>query len=239
MAVTLVLTRHGGTPLSRPEQHLGQRLDPGLSDEGRRAASALGARLSGVAFDAVFSSPLTRAVETTRLVVGDAPVRTDVRLLEMDYGAWEGHTYEQICRMDDDARDAWESDPAGRRTPGGESGNDVADRVRSFLRDAVGGDGAKPDEGGADTPTPGHAAMPRSVPDRRILVVAHSTTNRVLLAVALGSPLGDYRRTYVQESCNVTVLRFERSWDEPALLLVANDVSHLRGTSGATWDPAT
>ncbi len=235
MSVTLVLTRHGGTPLSRPEQHLGQRLDPGLSDEGRAAARALGERLAGVAFDAAYASPLTRAVETARLVVGDAGWHTDRRLLEMDYGAWEGHTYEQICATDDDAREAWESDPADRHTPGGESGNDVATRVRSFLAEAVGGaiaeDAVAGD--GATAATPAAGGAPR---DRRILVVGHSTTNRVLLSVVLGSPLRDYRRTYRQESCNLTVLRFDRSWSEPALLLVANDVSHLRGTRGATWD---
>jgi len=236
MAVTLVLTRHGGTPLSRPEQHLGQRLDPGLSAEGRDAATALGARLSGVGFDAVYSSPLARAVETTRRIVGDAPIRTDRRLLEMDYGAWEGHTYAQISEIDEDAREAWESDPADRKTPGGESGNDVAARVRSFLEEAV-GDARVPRAGSAPGAAPVDRGTAADVADRRILVVAHSTTNRVLLSVVLGTPLGDYRRTYLQTSCNLTVLRFDGSWNEPAMLLVANDVAHLRGMRGATWDP--
>ncbi len=231
MAVTLVLTRHGGTPLSHPEQHLGQHLDPGLSDEGRRAAAALGERLAGVAFDAVYASPLVRAVETARIVVGEREVSTDARLLEMDYGAWEGRTYGQICETDDEARDAWEADPASRRTPGGESGEDVAARVRSFLAEAI---GEAERAGGGMQHAPG--TRPPSEADRRIHAVGHSTTNRILLAVVLGSPLRDYRRTYVQTSCNLTVLRFEEGWPAPALLLVDNDVAHLRGTRGATWD---
>lgn len=45
----------------------------------------------GIAFDRVYSSPLGRAVETARIVSGGGvPVETDDRLLEMDYGPYEG-----------------------------------------------------------------------------------------------------------------------------------------------------
>ena len=45
--LTLVLTRHGLTPRSEPEQHLGQKIDIELSDEGRAQAEALARRLTG------------------------------------------------------------------------------------------------------------------------------------------------------------------------------------------------
>ena len=62
--LTLVLTRHGLTDRSTPEQHLGQRIDVSINDAGRRQAEALARRLAPVTFDRVFTSPLFRARET-------------------------------------------------------------------------------------------------------------------------------------------------------------------------------
>ena len=220
--LTLVLTRHGSTPRSDPEQHLGQRLDLPLSDAGRAAARALGERLAGVPFDRVVSSALARARETTSLVVPGFDVEIDARLSEMDYGRWEGLTYAQIDALDAAGRRRWEEDPAGIACPGGESGDQVAQRVRSLLVDLI---------GRAD----GSGGLSGSV-GPRVLVVAHSTTNRVLLSVALGVPIRDYRRHFMQAPANLTVLRFPGSLEDGARLLVANDVSHIRGVRGDTWE---
>ena len=135
--LTVLLTRHGATPRSDPEQHLGQGIDIGLSGAGRAAARALAARLEGVAFDRVISSPLRRALETAATVAAGSPVETDPRVAEMDYGEWEGLTYAEIDARDLDLRRRWEDDPAGTRCPGGESGNEVAARARTFLADAI------------------------------------------------------------------------------------------------------
>ena len=235
--LTVVLTRHGGTTRSKPEQHLGQHLDVPLSDEGRAQAASLGRRLAGVAFDRVVASPLRRAVETARLIVPGREPETDPRLLEMDYGAWEGLTYEQIAARDGAARRLWEADPAGLACPGGESGNEVAARVRSFLEAAIDEVGPGDDEVGPgdDEAGPGADAAPGD-PDHRILVVAHSTTDRILLCVALGVPVRDFRRRFVQDPANLTVIRFAGSRGIGGQALVVDDVGHLRGLTGATWD---
>jgi broad specificity phosphatase PhoE len=73
--------------------------------------------------------------------------------------------------------------------------------------------------------------------DHRVLVVAHGTLNRILLAVLLGTPLSEYRRRFRQDWVNLTVLRVTND-GLAALLLLANDVSHLRGTRGITWGSA-
>ncbi len=251
--LTLVLSRHGATPRSDPEQHLGQRLDLPLSDAGRAAARALGERLAGVPFDRIVSSPLARARETASLVVPGVDVEIDARLTEMDYGRWEGLTYAQIDAVDATARRRWEEDPADLACPGGESGDQVAGRVRSLLVDLLGWadrsggtsgqESSAGDAGGKARPgSVGKArlgsvgkARPGSV-GSRVLVVAHSTTNRVLLSVALGVPIRDYRRRFTQAPANLTVLRFPASLDEGARLLVGNDVSHIRGVRGDTWE---
>ena len=112
--LTIVLTRHGATERSHPEQHLGQHLDIDLSEPGRSAARALGRRLMGIRFDRVVTSPLMRARETARLVVADREAELEPRLMEMDYGEWEGLTYAEIEAQDGARRRAWEADPGPR-----------------------------------------------------------------------------------------------------------------------------
>jgi broad specificity phosphatase PhoE len=236
--LTLVLTRHGLTERSEPEQHLGQHIDISLSEAGRRQAQALGRRLAGVRFDRIISSPLFRAQETAEILAGRAsgvPLETDPRLKEMDYGAWEGLTYAEIERRDGPARREWELAPDRLACPGGESGNDVAVRVRSFLEDLLAEHKAWQARASfrAATSSGGPAAGPV---ERPILAVAHSSTNRVLMCLALGTDLRDYRKRFVQAQANLTVLRWEDGdGPEDAKLLVANDLGHLRGPDELPW----
>jgi probable phosphoglycerate mutase len=108
-------------------------------------------------------------------------------------------------------------DPARIGPPDGENGYRIARRARGFLRDLAASEAAR-----IDGPV-----------ERRILVVGHSTLNRVLLCVALGVPVRDYRRRFRQDWLNLTVLRLAA--DGRALLLLANDRSHLRSPSDAPW----
>jgi broad specificity phosphatase PhoE len=213
----LYLTRHGSTLRSDPEQHLGQRIDVELSEGGRAASRAVGRRLEGVPFERVIASPLKRAQETAALAAPGAAVTTDARIIEMDYGRWEGLTYEQIEAQDAEARRFWEADPGSLACPGGESGEDVARRVRAFLEQLI----EELDTGGKEA--------------HRALAVAHSTTNRVLLCVALGVPIRDYRRRFRQDPANLTVLRFTGPRGSGALLLTGNDVSHLGPRKSVDW----
>ena len=236
--LTIVLTRHGPTTRSSPEQHLGQHIDAPLSAAGRADARKLGSRLFGVSFERVLASPLDRAMETARIAQPSASVESDPRLLEMDYGHWEGQTYAQIEADDGLYRARWEADPGSLSCPGGESGDDVARRVRAFLDDLIAwsrdpDDAFDPFDPTDQTAAPKAGAGP---PDHRVLVVAHSTLNRVLLCVAVGVPVRDFRRRFQQEPANLTVLRFPGRLGAGALVLLENDVAHLRGVNGATWD---
>lgn len=232
--LTLVLTRHGLTDLSEPEQHLGQRIDVSLNPAGRRQAHALARRLAPVAFDRVITSPLFRAQETAEIVAPGVMREPDPRLKEMDYGGWEGMTYEQIAERDGPFRREWELAPDRLACPGGESGNDVAARVRSFLEDLLAEHKAWHARAAfRATFAGGPSAQP---PERPILVVAHSSTNRVLMCVALGTDVRDYRRRFVQAQANLTVLRWEAGdAPEDGKLLVANDLAHLLPGNRAPW----
>ncbi|MBA2555919.1 MAG: histidine phosphatase family protein, partial [Chloroflexi bacterium] len=187
---------------------------------GRAAARTLGERLAGVSFARVIASPLERALETATLIRPTDAVEVDDRLLEADYGEWEGSTVEEIEARWPAERSAYEADPSAHGSAGGETGQDVARRVGSLLEELI--------EWAAESRTPAD--------DQRVLLVGHSTLNRVMLAVALDVPLGDYRRRFRQDWANLTVLRFPGGFAAGAQLLLYNDMSHLRGIRGATWE---
>jgi broad specificity phosphatase PhoE len=228
--LTLVFVRHGLTERSIPEQHLGQQLDVPLSSDGLRQAHALARRLNGVPFDRIVSSPLSRARETAEIVAAGRPVVGDARLAEMDYGEWEGHTSDEVQGFHPGFRAKWEGDPAALHCPGGESGNDVARRIRSLLRDLI------------DPRSPlGRAAEPASPAGgeedgRRILAASHSTLGRILCCVALGLPVREYRRRFVLDQTGVTVLRWrDGAAPEDGQLILLNDTAHLRRRGEVPW----
>ena len=222
---------------------LGGQLDLPLAPEGRTEAEALRHRLAGVRVDRIISSPMLRALETAQTVATGRPVEVDERLRELDYGRWEGLTYAEIDGHDRELRTRWEHDPAATHSPGGESGDDVAARARVFLADLLTAEcGTAAATGRRHSPDPGGSrgrvseSQAEVHGERRVLVVAHGTFNRILMCVALGIPVCDYRRRFVQDRANLTVLRYEHG-DGPdgAQLILANDVSHLRSPGEAPW----
>lgn len=214
--LTLLLTRHGHTVRSEPDQYLGQRIEAPLSERGRADAELLADRLADVPLDRLISSPLPRASETARILArGRVAVETDDRLMEMDYGAWEGVTLEQV--ENDHAADyrRYVTDPASFVFPGGEGGAQVAARVREMIGELL--------DWAAGQPSP-----------PTVLAVGHSSLNRIMLAVLLDVPLPDYRRRFQFDWASLTVLRWPSPDDGPMLLL-ANDVGHLRELRGEGW----
>ncbi len=83
------LARHGETAWSLTGQHTG-RTDLPLTPRGERNARRLGARLRGITFARVFTSPLRRAARTCELAGYAAVAEVDPDLVEWDYGEYEG-----------------------------------------------------------------------------------------------------------------------------------------------------
>jgi probable phosphoglycerate mutase len=208
--LTILLTRHGHTDLSEPDRYLGRRIPASLSERGRQDATTLGERLKDVPIDRMISSPLERAHETAQLICGGRAleIETDERLIEFDYGSWEGMTTDEVNAQMPDQYALYDANPAIYRPGGGENGQDAARRAVALVDYIVewwGGAG-----------------------DRTVVLVGHSSINRVLLAAVTGVPLPDYRRRFLQDWVNLTTLR----WDEPdsgPLIVTLNDTSHLRG----------
>jgi broad specificity phosphatase PhoE len=128
------LVRHGETAWSISGQHTG-RTDLALTAHGEEQARGLVARLRGLSFDQVFTSPLRRALRTCELAGFGGCATLDPELLEWDYGDYEGRTLAQIHQV----RPGWDLFRDG--CPGGESVAQISarvDRVISRLR-ALGG----------------------------------------------------------------------------------------------------
>lgn len=155
------LLRHGETEWSISGKHTG-RTDVPLTDHGRHLAGAagnLGVRLrAGVAPSLVLCSPRTRARVTAELA-GLTVDRIDERLVEWDYGAYEGLTTPEI-RETVSGWTVW-SHPS----PDGETAGQVGDRADAVLADA-------------------RAALPGG----DVVLVGHGHFSRVLIARWIGLP---------------------------------------------------
>ena len=118
----VILLRHGETAWSRARRHTG-RTDIPLTDVGIEEARGARDRLAGAAIDRVLVSPLVRARQTCDLAGHGAGAVVDPRLMEWDYGAYEGRTSAEI----DAERPGWSLWTDG--CPGGEDAAAVGARV--------------------------------------------------------------------------------------------------------------
>jgi broad specificity phosphatase PhoE len=138
----LVFVRHGVTEWNREGRWQG-RLDPPLSDRGRREARMVAERLAAdpdLRPARILSSTLARAAETAAIIgasVGIA-VEPDPRLVEIGAGEWEGRTHAELAASDGERYRAWRTTP-GYGPPGGEPISEATERVRALLAEVVTG----------------------------------------------------------------------------------------------------
>ncbi|MFI1488310.1 bifunctional RNase H/acid phosphatase [Streptomyces sp. NPDC020747] len=203
---TLVLLRHGETPLTPQKRFSGSGgSDPALSDTGRhqaeRVATALAAR--GTVQD-VISSPLARCRETAAIVAArlGLDVRIEDGLRETDFGAWEGLTFAEVRERYPDDMNAWLSSPDAEPTDGGESFEAVALRVAA-ARDEL---------------LAAHTG-------RTVLLVSHVTPIKTLVRLALGAPPEALFRMELSAAAFSVVAYYA---DGNASVRLLNDTSALR-----------
>jgi alpha-ribazole phosphatase len=111
------------------------RLDVALSAAGMAAIPGIVAAVVGLAGACVWTSPARRCVAVAEAIGGT--VRRDDRLLELDFGDWEGVPWDDVPRT---ALDAWAASPEVFAAPGGESVAALVARVRGFF-EVLRGDG--------------------------------------------------------------------------------------------------
>lgn len=134
---TLYLIRHGETEQNKTGILMGSTDTP-LNDHGRLQATTLGGRINGLEVDAIFSSPLQRALETATLVFGQqTSIITDTSIQEFHFGEWEGMHFSEIARQYPDIWKLWLTDWEKTHIPGGEAFPAFKQRVISFVEETV------------------------------------------------------------------------------------------------------
>ena len=139
------------------------RLDVGLSPTGLASAERLAESLRPVQLDAVYVSPRLRAVQTANALGASRTV--DDRLRELDFGQFEGRTYDEIEREQPEFFRSWMETPTLVRFPGGESYAELRERVAAAVDEIVAANDG-----------------------RTVALVSHGGVIRAALAVALGLP---------------------------------------------------
>ena len=128
---SLMLIRHGPTAWNT-EKRLQGRTDIPLSEEGLRRVS--GWRLPPEASEMIwFCSPLSRAQQTAATLGLTATV--DPRLIELDFGRWEGKRLSDLRSEDPDGMDREEARGLDMTPPGGESPRQVLARLQPLLEE--------------------------------------------------------------------------------------------------------
>lgn len=200
----LILLRHGQTPLSAARQYSGVG-NPQLTDLGERQAAAAAARLGARGgIDHIVCSPLARARRTAEHC-GEAlglDVVEHEGLIEMDFGRWEGLTFQQAHEADPETHAAWMRDITVA-PPGGESVQDAYQRVSATL-----------------------AELRDTYRDSNILVVSHVTPIKSILRRAFDAGPEFFHRLHL-DLASLSVAEFYS--DGPTCVRLVNDTSHLKG----------
>lgn len=163
MNLRLFLVRHGETIWNAAGRYQGHA-DVPLSEVGRAQAAALARRLAGESLDVIYTSDLSRAHDTAKVIAAqhNLPVHRDPRLREMSFGEWEGLTFAQMEARFPDQVTWWNADRLNRAPPGGETLGDGAAHVQAVLDDVL-----------------------RRHQDQTVVLVAHGGPLKLLLCLLL------------------------------------------------------
>ncbi|MDJ0684201.1 MAG: histidine phosphatase family protein [Alphaproteobacteria bacterium] len=162
-SAALFCLRHGPTAWTAKKRLQG-RADIPLSPEGRRTVATWRVPIE---FQNArwISSPLSRATETAEIMrkarSDPPPMETDPRLIELDFGGWEGRTIAELAAEHGESFRTNEARGLDMRPEGGETPRELQDRLRPFLADC------------------GRRGAPA-------VIIAHKGVLRALLALATG-----------------------------------------------------
>jgi broad specificity phosphatase PhoE len=159
----IILVRHGQTEWNTGRVYRG-RADVGLDEVGMKQAELLGGYLAELKLDAVYSSPLRRALDTAVAVAQHQAIDVQVSdgLIDFDYGKWQGLSDEEVRKSYPALRRRWCTAPHLVTMPRGESLRDVKKRALAVVDEAVRGY------------------------DGHVVLVSHRVVNKVLICSLLG-----------------------------------------------------
>jgi probable phosphoglycerate mutase len=213
------LVRHGATGLTAEDRFSGS-VGVDLSEEGRWQVTRLAERLAQESITTVYASPLSRTLETARILAAphDLPIEQRDGLREISHGHWEGLTRREVEARYLEEYLAWDTDPFAFAPEGGESGVSVLARALPVMREIV----------------TAHTGQ-------TVLIVSHKATLRLILSSLLGFDARGYRDRLDQSPACLNVVDFKDA--VRARLMLFNDVSHYQnqprhpaGNLSKWWD---
>lgn len=176
----LFMVRHGETVCNVEKMYAGQSETP-LTEKGKAQAEKIRDVLAKFSFDRVYSSDLSRAMDTQRIALPDVEgIRTPL-LREFDVGSLSGKSFEEINRMLDGKRVM--EIPGQYKNFGGESDEDVAARIKEFL------------------------TLLEKDPCENVVAFAHNGPLGVMMEVILNVHIN--RRQITSKNCAIHVFEYE------------------------------
>jgi alpha-ribazole phosphatase len=202
----LILVRHGETEWNVAEVFRGQA-DIDLSETGRKQAELLASYLSTVAIEAIYSSPLKRALQTAEAIAKLHGLKVSIEsdLIDLNFGRWQGLPHQEVKEKYGDLYAKWINHPEKVRMPEGEALDDVRKRITRFRN--------------------------KVIENRRgtIVVVGHRVVNKVMLCALLGLDNSHFWKIR-QDTCGISIFTYQ---NEQFILTRHNDTSFLKPAAGA------
>jgi len=185
MATSIILVRHGQTAWNASEVFRG-RIDIELDETGLKQAELLGEYLGKRELEAVYSSPLKRAVQTAEAIARHHGLAAEIApdLNDMDFGEWQGLSLQDVRSRFSELFEMWSSEPHRVRIPSGESLDDVRQRVLTLINQII------------------------DKHEGTVVLVSHRVVNKVLICALLGldsSHFWDIRL----DTCGMTTFEFD------------------------------
>ncbi|HEY8361392.1 MAG TPA: histidine phosphatase family protein [Tissierellaceae bacterium] len=198
----IYLIRHGQSEWNLLYKIQGQK-DAPLTDLGKEQARKLGERLVGEKIDIIYSSDLSRALETARIIssIVNKPVVATNEFREINFGPWEGLTLKEIRNKFKEEYSIWMSSPEKFRLEGAETLEALKRRVMSYVNKII-----------------------KENKDKNIAIVSHNATLKVIILSLLNIGLSYYKNF----SLNNVSLSIIECRDYNNVLTLFNDTSHLK-----------
>jgi broad specificity phosphatase PhoE len=198
----IILARHGETDWNVAEVFRG-RIDVELNETGVKQAGLLGKYLSEVKVDAVYSSPLKRALKTAEVVAGYQAIEVNIvrGLIDFDYGEWQGLSHQEVKDRYEELYVEWLSRPEQVRMPDGESLEGVRKRTMAVIGDII-----------------------ENRYEGRVVLVSHRVVNKMLICALLGLSNSHFWNVRL-DTCGISSFNYEGG---RFILTKHNDVSYLK-----------
>ena len=179
------LIRHG-QPAEEARQRCYGSLDVGLAEIGRAQMEQVADYLKSESFSAIYTSPRTRAIESARILatVANCPVEIESDFREIEFGDFEGLTYDEIASRYPDLYRQWMHTPTEVKFPNGESFTQMRLRVLGSFHEIL-----------------------SKWSGQTIAIVSHGGVNRILLAWVLQMPDSCIFRL-AQDHAAINLVRF-------------------------------